>query len=166
MFNYRGYRHSPTTSIRKLLLGAIITSFTILFFVRFPNFTSYETLPYLSSPPTASCSPQDYVEGFWSRHPRTAAENMTSPDDALAFSGFENCASSREYYWHLAADREDQWDRFPNAQSWEWTPGTKCKGMRPLNSEDLVKHLVEDGGWYLVGGKCVIFSVLLGLIFF
>ena len=30
---------------------------------------------------------------------------------SLSFSGFEKCASSREYYWHLASDREDQWDR-------------------------------------------------------
>ncbi|KAF8802701.1 hypothetical protein BYT27DRAFT_7215206 [Phlegmacium glaucopus] len=76
---------------------------------------------------------------------------MTSPDDALTFSGFEKCASSREYYWHLAADREAQWDRFPDAQSWEWVPGKNCKGMEPLNPENLVKDLVEDGGWYLVG---------------
>jgi hypothetical protein len=76
---------------------------------------------------------------------------MTSPEDALAFSGFEKCASSREYFWHLASDREDQWDRFPDAQSWEWIPGGKCKGMNPLNPEDLVRTLVEDGGWYLVG---------------
>ena len=78
---------------------------------------------------------------------------MTSPEDALAFSGFEKCASSREYYWHLASDREDQWDRFPGAHSWEWIPGQQCKGMKALNPEDLVRTLVEDGGWYLVGGK-------------
>ena len=82
---------------------------------------------------------------------------MTSPEDALAFSGFEKCASSREYYWHLASDREDQWDRFPGAHSWEWIPGEQCKGMKPLNPEDLVRTLVEDGGWYLVGGKSVLF---------
>jgi len=81
---------------------------------------------------------------------------MTSHDDALAFSGFEKCASSREYYWHLAADKEAQWDRFPDAQSWEWIPGKHCKGMKPLNPQDLVKDLVEDGGWYLAGGKCLI----------
>ena len=81
---------------------------------------------------------------------------MTSPEDALTFSGFEKCASSREYYWHLASDREDQWDRFPGAQSWDWIPGDRCKGMKPLNPEDLVRTLVEDGGWYLVGGKSVI----------
>ena len=83
---------------------------------------------------------------------------MTSPDDALAFSGFEKCASSREYYWHLAADKEAQWDRFPSAQSWEWIPGKECNGMKPLNSQELVKDLVEDGGWYLAGGKCVIYE--------
>lgn len=80
---------------------------------------------------------------------------MTSPEDALTFSGFEKCASSREYYWHLASDRQDHWDRFPAAQSWEWIPGEKCKGMSPLTPEDLIRNMVEDGGWYLVGGKCL-----------
>uniref|UniRef100_A0A0W0G6C6 Uncharacterized protein n=1 Tax=Moniliophthora roreri TaxID=221103 RepID=A0A0W0G6C6_MONRR len=37
-------------------------------------------------------------------------------------SGFEGCASSREFYWHLASDREDQWNRFPRAQSYKWHP--------------------------------------------
>lgn len=69
------------------------------------------------------------------------------------FSGFEKCASSREYFWHLGADDEAQYDRFPGAQSWEWIPGSGCEEMQPLNAETLVRNLVEDGGWYLVGGE-------------
>jgi hypothetical protein len=76
---------------------------------------------------------------------------MTKPEDALAFSGLGGCASSREYFWHLAADKEEQWDRFPDAQSWEWLPSKECD-IGPLDSEMLVKHLVEQGGWLLVGG--------------
>jgi hypothetical protein len=78
---------------------------------------------------------------------------MTEQEDALAFSGFSGCASSREFYWHLAADKEDQWDRFPRAQSWKWIPGRRCTGLRSLDAGELVKDLVEDGGWYLVGGE-------------
>ena len=152
MFQSRGYR--CTHSTRRLLGLAAISFVILLFFIR-TSFTSFETrLYYPWSPRTDSCSPQAYAEGFWSHHPRTTAEKMTSPDDALAFSGFEKCASSREYYWHLAADTEAQWDRFPAAQSWEWIPGEQCKGIRPMNPEGLIRDLVQDGGWYLVGGKC------------
>ncbi|KAF8965556.1 hypothetical protein BDZ97DRAFT_1903997 [Flammula alnicola] len=69
--------------------------------------------------------------------PRTNGPRMTSPEDALAFAGFEKCASSREYFWHLAADQEAQYDRFPGAQSWEWIPGGGCENLAPLNPEAL-----------------------------
>ena len=148
-----GFRHVGHPPTAKQLLCLVVISFFILLFFFQP---SSETLRYLRTPRADSCSPQAYAEGSWSYHPRTAVKNMTSPEDALTFSGFEKCASSREYYWHLASDREDQWDRFPGAQSWDWIPGDQCKGMKPLNPEDLVRTLVEDGGWYLVGGKSVI----------
>lgn len=163
MLGSRGYRplagYSPPA--KKLLSLAVISSFIILFLFFIPLQPSStfqeETIQYIQSPQTDpdSCTPHAYAQGSWSYHPRTTAENMTSPDDALAFSGFEKCASSREYYWHLASDRLDHWDRFPAAQSWEWIPGKECKGMNPFTPEDLVKNLVEDGGWYLVGGKYV-----------
>lgn len=149
---FRQVGHPPTA--KQLLCLVVVSFFLLLFFVQ-PSFTFSKSL-YVWNSRTDSCSPQAYAEGSWSYHPRTTAKNMTSPEDALAFSGFEKCASSREYYWHLASDKEDQWDRFPGAHSWEWIPGKKCKGMKPFNPEDLVRTLVEDGGWYLVGGKSVI----------
>ncbi|PPR07553.1 hypothetical protein CVT24_008749 [Panaeolus cyanescens] len=77
---------------------------------------------------------------------------MTSPKDALEFSGFRGCASSREYDWHLGADRQEQWNRFPSAQSWRWKPSDECEEhLDPLAPGALIKHLVEDGGWFLVG---------------
>jgi hypothetical protein len=81
---------------------------------------------------------------------------MTQQEDALTFSGFTGCASSREFFWHLAADKKEQWDRFPGAQSWKWVPGQKCTGLRPLDARELIKDLVEDGGWYLVGGESIL----------
>ena len=80
---------------------------------------------------------------------------MEKKDDALFFSGLKGCASSREYYWHLGADKADQWDRFPRAHSWEWVvnPASQCHDdLGPIDPEKIVKHLVEDGGWLLVGG--------------
>ena len=148
--------HPPT--VKRLTLCIIIVSFLILFFFQ-PSSTFSESSAlypwdYHPHQTKESCSPQAYADGSWSYHPKSfPSKNMTSSEDALAFSGFEKCASSREYYWHLASDREDQWDRFPGAHSWKWIPGDQCKGMKPLNPEDLVRTLVEDGGWYLVGGK-------------
>lgn len=100
------------------------------------------------------CSPEAYVSGHWAKRPTASnATRMSKPQDALAFSGFEGCASSREYNWHLASDKEEQYDRFPSAQSWEWIPGEECHGVGRLDKEKLVRDLIEDGGWYLVGGE-------------
>lgn len=68
------------------------------------------------------------------------------------FAGFDGCASSREVDWHLAIDVEEKWDRFPDVSSWEWVPGETCQGLRQFDSAALVKELVEDGGWLLIGG--------------
>ncbi|KZT65359.1 hypothetical protein DAEQUDRAFT_747087 [Daedalea quercina L-15889] len=75
---------------------------------------------------------------------------MHQREDALAFGGFEGCASSREFWWHLAADNERLWDRFPAATSWDWTPGDDCE-MAPLSGAAIVKDMIESGGWLLIG---------------
>jgi hypothetical protein len=151
MFHLPRYRLGGRSA--KKLVGLSIITFILLFFIQ----ATSKTVRYPWSPRKGSCSPQAYAAGSWSRRPRTTAMRMTSHDDALAFSGFDKCAGSREYYWHLGSDQESQWDRFPDAQSWEWIPGKKCEDMKPLNAENLLKDLVEDGGWYLAGGKCVIY---------
>jgi hypothetical protein len=78
---------------------------------------------------------------------------MLDKTQALQFSGFSGCASSREFDWHLAADTEGQWDRFPAAQSYKWDVGKDegCEGLRELKQEEMVRDLVEQGGWLLVG---------------
>ncbi|KAG6828086.1 hypothetical protein H0H92_009314 [Tricholoma furcatifolium] len=78
---------------------------------------------------------------------------MTHKDQAIAFSGFEGCASSREYYWHLASSDEDQYHRFPSAHSYKWTVGPQdgCEGLEELNKEKMVRDMVQQGGWLLLG---------------
>ena len=78
---------------------------------------------------------------------------MTNKNQALSFAGFEGCASSREFDWHLASDTEAQWDRFPDAQSYRWTVGKEdgCDGLLELDKEQMVRDLVEQGGWLFVG---------------
>ncbi|TEB28408.1 hypothetical protein FA13DRAFT_1571547, partial [Coprinellus micaceus] len=81
--------------------------------------------------------------------------SMTKPEDILDFARFGGCASSREFWWHLAADRKEQWDRFPGALEWEWVPGGRCGkgegGLREWVVHEVVRDLVEGGGWLLIG---------------
>ena len=88
---------------------------------------------------------------------------MTHPEDSLAFLGFEKCASSREWFWHLAADDEAQYDQFLAAQSWEWIPGSRFEEMQYLSTENLIRNLVEDGGRYLVGGEFLFSLSVIGI---
>ncbi|KAF6744888.1 hypothetical protein DFP72DRAFT_60340 [Ephemerocybe angulata] len=124
----------------------------------------------------ASCTPEEYAQGkwvyrpYWTRPgPLTKTDpvnfkvdeslphpniNMTGPESVLKYARFEGCASSREFHWHLAGDNEGQFDRFPGPLEWEWVPGGNCgkeDGLREWNVEDVLRELVEGGGWLLVG---------------
>ncbi|KAA1472822.1 hypothetical protein DENSPDRAFT_779180 [Dentipellis sp. KUC8613] len=100
-----------------------------------------------------SCPPESYAAGHWSHQPRFPAGNvsLTQFEHAFLFNEFEGCASSREYWWHLGADSPDHWDRYPDVTDYKWVPGEGCQGLREFNSVALVKHLVEEGGWLLLG---------------
>ncbi|KAG6836543.1 hypothetical protein H0H93_006923 [Arthromyces matolae] len=124
---------------------------SILTTINIPGFSSsgfnFDTIP-------GQCPPRAYANGRWTGpHYRNEMRNMTDQSQALAFSGFEGCASSREFYWHLASDNHDQWDRFPLAQSYKWTVGPEdgCEGLQELNKEQMVKDMVQQGGWLLLG---------------
>ncbi|KIJ60062.1 hypothetical protein HYDPIDRAFT_99472 [Hydnomerulius pinastri MD-312] len=75
---------------------------------------------------------------------------MTDPDQVLAFAGFEGCAADREYKWHLGTDHEELWNRFPAVSSYKWQPSSLCDA-RPLSGAAIVKDMVENGGWLLLG---------------
>ena len=141
-------------SFSKRHIGALVlTTFLCVFYISTPSFKA----PSFGLPSIFhSCSPVDYSDGEWVYSPHTTKTNMTEQEDAFEFSGFNGCASSREIFWHLAADRSEQWGRFPGAQSWRWVPGKKCIGLGPLSAEDLIKNLIEDGGWYLAGGGSIV----------
>lgn len=106
-----------------------------------------------------SCSPPGYSNGSWAfrpSHPGTVPDRMRYSLDAVKFAGFDGCASSRQVAWALGADMPEQWDRFPNVTSWDWVPGESCEGLELWNKEKMVRHLVQDGGWLLIGGKSAI----------
>ncbi|KAJ7163783.1 hypothetical protein C8R43DRAFT_988637 [Mycena crocata] len=98
-----------------------------------------------------TCSPRSYANGEWVYNPRTSNTSMSHPDDVLHFAGFEGCASSREYYWHLSADDKKLRDRFPDVNSWRWQPDERECKIEDMHQEDLVSELVEQGGWLLIG---------------
>ena len=98
-----------------------------------------------------SCSPSAWNKGHWEYSPRTNLTSMTRKEDALEFAGFEGCASDREFFWHLASDREEQWNRWPKVSQWKWTPERDCN-VRPLDGMAMVRDMAEGGGWLLLGG--------------
>ncbi|TEB28043.1 hypothetical protein FA13DRAFT_1735932 [Coprinellus micaceus] len=124
-----------------------------------------------------SCSPKEYSSGRWVRRPywlrpgplsKTNADDtlfdiepdsgppvtMTKHEDILKFARFEGCASNREYWLQLGADIVEMWDRFPRAHEWEWVPAGQCGlggGLREWDKEEMVRDLVEKGGWLLIG---------------
>jgi len=91
-------------SVNRKLLGLLAS--TTIFFITYTSYSDSPTLlqvPYFKD----SCSPADYSDGEWVYSPHTSKSNMTESEDALRFSGFSGCASSREFLWHLAAGEQE-----------------------------------------------------------
>ncbi|KAG2127491.1 hypothetical protein DEU56DRAFT_528860 [Suillus clintonianus] len=140
-------------STRVLVLGAIIT-FAIALYTfssteysfRISDWSSIFSQQRQHSP----CTPEQWSDGRWVYSPTSDLKNLTSPEQALALAGFEGCAADREYHWHLGTDHEEQWDRFPKVSSYRWAPSSQCD-VHPLNGAAMVKDMVENGGWLLLG---------------
>ncbi|THG94674.1 hypothetical protein EW026_g6840 [Hermanssonia centrifuga] len=141
-----------------IALGGFLT-FLLTLYTLHPSSSSLlpsSLTDVFSRPPiqTTPCPPRLWASGQWEpispRAPSSA--NVSSPADVLALDGFQGCASDREYKWHLAAE-EDQFDRFPDVVSYVWTPPETCdvRSLEGRGREQLVKELVEDGGWLLIG---------------
>ena len=114
---------------------------------------SYGEVPDDSEDLNALCSPNSYSSGRWVWGPKTNITEMTSKEQALLFSGFESCASDRLKWWNLGADQPEKFFRFPKAHSYKWETSSTYVGLEPLEPGALLKHLVELGGWYLIGGS-------------
>lgn len=138
------------------LLGLVAVAFILVSFysslLSLPSFSGF----FSSSELYASCSPRAYANGVWAeRPPHTNKTYMSAPRDALEFAGFGGCASSREFDWHLGSDTEEQWSRFehPGVMDWEWKVDEEQCAIDPLEGERLLRHLIRDGGWLLLGGQ-------------
>ena len=91
--------------------------------------------------------------GFWQvlvGHPRTAKQLLYLLFFVQSLFTFSESRNSR------TDSCNRQTGRINGIDFLALIPGNGCKGMKALNFEDLVRTLVEVGGWYLVGGKSVI----------
>ena len=146
----------PRRFVPKLIaIGGMLSFITALYFYSGASFRF--RLPSALFPKFAhpSCTPEDWSAGTWKRkQPVFPNANVTlkKPEDIYELNGLGGCAADREIWWHLGVDHEELWDRFPDAMAYEWIPGEKCAGVRPLTGEDLVRDLVERGGWLVLGG--------------
>ncbi|KAL4073749.1 hypothetical protein V8B97DRAFT_1236538 [Scleroderma yunnanense] len=139
-------------STKLIALGAFIslvliyyTYSTSEFSFRLPDWSSVFTGRQRST-----CLPEAWADGQWVYNPRTNLSSISGTEDALAMAGFQGCAADREYTWHLGTDHEEEWDRFPGVNSYEWVPSSQCN-INPLNGASMVRHMVEKGGWLLLG---------------
>ncbi|KAF7976817.1 hypothetical protein HWV62_5492 [Athelia sp. TMB] len=150
-----GLMLNPRSLTGKLVTLVALVTFMLAVYTYTSSTTSTFSLPKFSvfSKPRVrgSCAPQAWNAGHWEFNPApTNLTQMTDRRDALQFAGFEGCASDREYFWHLASDTESQWDRWPAVTSWRWAPDAACDA-RPLNGAEMLRDMVEDGGWLLMG---------------
>lgn len=146
----------PSAISARLLALSIFVTFSLTLYLYNKQTLSFKLPAFATFKPEKrpTCSPSDWANGTWRRKPSVAVQPpITNASAALALSGFEGCASDREFLWHLGTDHEEQWYRFPNVSSWEWEPAAGCS-VRPLVREAMVKDLVEEGGWLLLGGEC------------
>ncbi|KAG6375609.1 hypothetical protein JVT61DRAFT_3175 [Boletus reticuloceps] len=139
-------------STKLIVLGALVT-----FAITAYTFSSSEFTFRLSDWSSvfagrqrSACSPEAWSSGYWTHSPNTDLSALTSPDQVFAFNGLEGCAADREYYWHLGVDHEELFDRFPAVASYKWQPSSQCD-VRPLNGAAIVKDMVEQGGWLVLG---------------
>ena len=146
-------------STKVVALGALITFATTVY-----TFSSSEFSFRLSDWSSVfagrqrgTCSPEAWSSGYWTYSPNTDLPALTSADQVFAFSELEGCAADREYYWHLGVDNEEQFNRFPDVASYKWRPSSQCD-VQPLNGAALVKDMVEQGGWLLLGGEFSFFA--------
>ncbi|KAG1739289.1 hypothetical protein EDB19DRAFT_851183 [Suillus lakei] len=139
-------------STRFILIGVIITFVIALHTFDSPSSLRTSDWSSILSPHRqhSSCTPEQWSSGRWVYTPTSDLANLTRPEQALSLAGFEGCAADREYYWHLGADRKERWGRFPNVSSYRWMPSSQCD-VRPLDGAAMVKDMVENGGWFLIG---------------
>ncbi len=150
--SYRPLLSTPRSLPAKVLCAVAV--FYVIYAAHSLLSSSSTFFSFSVSRPRSICTPQAWASGKWvPKLPPTMRTNFTKSEDVYEFLGFQGCASNREVYWHLAADNERLFDRFPSVASWRWSPPAEECSVRDLDPTVLVRDLVEQGGWLLIGGK-------------
>lgn len=148
-----GFPMNPRSLTARLIsLGVILLCMLALY--TYSSQSSYNfrfrDLSIFSQRRRSACPPNAWDSGQWVYKPHTNLTSMTKKEDALEFAGLEGCASDREFFWHLASDVKEQWNRWPKVSSYVWKPARNCD-VRPLDGSAMIKDMVEQGGWLLLG---------------
>ncbi|KAF8898089.1 hypothetical protein CPB85DRAFT_1377616 [Mucidula mucida] len=138
------------TRTRPLFKVFVLAGFVTCVLLLYTYTTAPSTADFFSSRKRAPCPPEAYSDGKWVYDSMASNKSVETQDDVIPMAGFAGCASSREYYWHMAADNEKQWERFPKVTNWRWQPSSECS-LREFSREALVRDLVEKGGWLILG---------------
>ncbi|EIW63587.1 uncharacterized protein TRAVEDRAFT_161946 [Trametes versicolor FP-101664 SS1] len=148
--SYRPLLSTPRSLPAKVL--CVVAIFYVIYAAHSLLSSSSNFFSFSVSRPRSICTPQAWASGQWvPKIPPTMRTNFTKSEDVYEFLGFQGCASNREVYWHLAADNERLFDRFPAVASWRWSPPAEQCEVRDLDPTVLVRDLVEQGGWLLIG---------------
>lgn len=131
--------------LRPVFISAALVTFMMALYFNLPN--RFKTLDTFDAPvDDGYCSPRTWSSGKWVEKP-----SREWKDDLVEMSGFEGCASSEEVGWHLGVtDNQDMKEYRKQAGNWLWQPACAAP---PFDKEQMVRTLVETGGWLLVGGE-------------
>lgn len=148
-----------STSRVCLLVAAslVFLHYTTSVFAPFTQSLSFSRITTKTTKKVSTCSPRDWADGHWEHRPRPRVPGvndtaMEHREDVFKYNGLRGCASDREFHWHLRSDNEALFDRFPAVTEYVWVPSPRCTGVEPLSPEGLIKHLVEEGSWLVLGG--------------
>ncbi|KIY64297.1 hypothetical protein CYLTODRAFT_493228 [Cylindrobasidium torrendii FP15055 ss-10] len=159
---------TPKPLVRAVAVGGFCVVLLLLWSYRHTTSSTFSSWASGSGRKRAPCPPQAYNAGQWvydaSRNLNHSAVDASgqpiSPaphrevrerEDIISMAGFEGCASNREFWWHLAADKPSQYGRWPDVDNWDWVPPEEQCELRKWRKEEMVLDLVEKGGWLLIG---------------
>ncbi|KAF8513175.1 hypothetical protein BU17DRAFT_53470 [Hysterangium stoloniferum] len=121
-------------------------------FVPFPSRTIRRPSVYVAS--AYGCTPDAFASGRWSRKPDVHPLSDTS--QIMNASGFLGCAKKAEEGLQLGLDWDEEHESLllpwrGNVSAYDWIPGASCEGYNKPEPTDILRQLVEDGGWLLLG---------------
>lgn len=99
---------------------------------------------------TPTCLPEDWSDGSWE-----LKSPLPTSLDPLVISGYEGCASTYHVEWHFAIETWPMSEYRRRASNWKWVPGGGCQANTEFVKEQVVKDLVEKGGWMFMGGELI-----------